>query len=337
MKFDVIMGNPPYQLSDGGAGTSAMPIYQRFVEQAKKLEPRYLIMITPSRWTAGGKGLDSFRKSMLSDNRIRVFVDYINASDAFPGVDVAGGVSYFLWDRAHAGTCAVTTINKGQPIGPTERILNEFDVFVRYAKSVQILHKIWPDGINADLALSSQVSARKSFGFATNDRGVSNPQKLKTPVELVSSATTDTYHEYVERGAVTSNEEWIDQFKSTVGGAVPAGGRPDKDGKFYGLSSIRALPPNVVCTESYIVVGRYNQELQTLNLHWYLHTKFVRFLISLRAVTQHITRGSFSFVPVQDFSKPWTDEELYKKYGLDESEIGFIENMIRPMSPSHNV
>lgn len=331
MHFDVVIGNPPYQLSDGGAGTSAMPIYQRFVDQAKMLEPRYLSMITPSRWTAGGKGLDEFRKEMLNDSRIRAFTDFINASEAFPGVDVAGGVSYFLWVRDSPGMCAVTTHNRGQISGPVDRVLNEFDVFVRHSTAVDILHKIWPSGVVQEDAMASQVSARKAFGFATNDRGSTTPTGLQHPIELVSSATTSSHREWVDISAVTTNNDWVHQWKATVGGAAPAGGRPDKDGRFYGLSTIRVLPPSVVCTESYIVAGHFDEERDAQNVDAYLRTKFVRFLVSLRAVTQHVTRGSFGFVPIQDWTKRLTDKDLYSQYDLSVDEVTFIESLIRPM------
>lgn len=331
MQFDVIIGNPPYQLSDGGAGTSAVPIYQHFVDQAKALEPRFLSMVTPARWIAGGKGLSNFRESMLSDHRMRILVDYLNASDAFPGVDVAGGITYFLWDREHSGDCEVTSIHKGKAVGPVSRRLDEFDVFVRRAEAVGILHKIWPSGPSSVPTMASMVSSRMAFGFATNDRGTTSKRELKEPIELVSSATKVGYREWIERSAVRSNANWIDEWKTTVGGAAPAGGRPDKEGKYYGLSSIRVLPPSAVCTESYPVAGHFTSEEEAENLAGYLRTKFVRFLVSLRAVTQHVTRGSFVFVPIQDFSETWSDQKLYKMYDLDPEEIAFIESMVRPM------
>jgi len=334
MQFDVIIGNPPYQLSDGGAGTSAMPIYQLFVEQAKALEPRFLSMVTPARWVAGGKGLDDFRGRMLHDRHLRVLVDFLDASDAFPGVDIAGGISYFLWNRDNDGDCDVTTIHRGESVGPIARKLDEFDVFVRHAPSAVILHKIWPYGPSYEKSMGSIVSARKAFGFATNDRGQSSTKGLKKPIKLVSSATSESHHEWVERSAVATNANWIDSWKATVGGAAPAGGRPDKDGKYYGLSSIRVLPPGTVCTESYLVAGHFAHKNHALALHNYMRTRFVRFLVSLRAVTQHVTRGSFSFVPVQDFSRNWTDEILYEKYGINKQEVAFIESMIRPMGES---
>lgn len=331
MQFDVIIGNPPYQLSDGGAGTSAIPIYQVFIEQAIALEPRFLSMVTPARWVAGGKGLDDFRERMLHDRRLRVLVDFSDASDAFPGVDIAGGIAYFLWDRDNEGDCNVTTIHRGESVGPIARKLDEFDVFVRHAPSVAILHKIWPNGPTHVQSMGSMVSARKAFGFATNDRGEPLTKGLKDPVELVSSATSERHHEWVERSAVSTNAEWIDEWKATVGGAAPAGGRPDKEGRYYGLSSIRVLPPRTVCTESYLVAGHFATEAEALSLTSYMRTRFVRFLVSLRAVTQHVTRGSFAFVPIQDFSRDWTDIDLYTKYGITPDEIAFIESMVRPM------
>lgn len=336
MQFDVIIGNPPYQLTDGGAGTSAIPIYQLFIEQAKALEPRFLSMVTPARWVAGGKGLDAFRGSMLHDRHLRVLVDFLDASDAFPGVDIAGGISYFLWDRDNEGDCNVTTIHRGESVGPIARKLDEFDVFVRHAPSVAILHKIWPNGPIHTQSMGSMVSARKAFGFATNDRGQSSPKGLKDPIELVSSATSEKYHEWVERSAISTNAEWTDEWKATVGGAAPAGGRPDKEGRYYGLSSIRVLPPRTVCTESYLVAGHFTTELEALSLTSYLRTRFVRFLISLRAVTQHVTRASFNFVPIQDFTREWTDTDLYAKYSFTPDEIAFIESMVRPMGGDYD-
>jgi site-specific DNA-methyltransferase (adenine-specific) len=331
MQFDVIIGNPPYQLDDGGFGTSAAPIYHLFVEQAKSLGPRFLAMVTPARWVAGGKGLDNFRERMLHDRRLRVLVDYLNATDAFPGVDVAGGISYFLWDRDNEGDCNVTTVHRNEAIGPVARKLDEFDVFIRHAPSVGILHKVWPKGPILEQSMAAMVSARNTFGFATNARGFSSSQGLKEPIELVSSVTTEKYHEWVERAKISTNQKWANEWKSTFGGAAPAGGRPDKDGRYYGLSSIRVMPPKTVCTESYLVAGHFANKEEALSLDNYLRTRFVRFLISLRAVTQHVTRGSFAFVPIQDFTKRWTDTDLYSKYKITPEEIAFIESLVRPM------
>ncbi|MFZ2423518.1 MAG: Eco57I restriction-modification methylase domain-containing protein, partial [Anaerolineae bacterium] len=144
MQFDVIIGNPPYQLDDGGYGTSAAPLYHLFVEQAKALEPRYLAMIIPARWFAGGKGLDEFRELMLADSRLRSIDDFLSASDVFPGVGLKGGVCYFLWDRDNPGQCRVTTHFKDWPVSTTSRPLQEegVDVFIRFNEGLSILKKV---------------------------------------------------------------------------------------------------------------------------------------------------------------------------------------------------
>ncbi len=332
MQFDVIIGNPPYQLDDGGFGASAAPIYQLFVEQAKQLEPRFLCMVTPARWVAGGKGLDAYREAMLKDRRLRVLHDFLDASDAFPGVDIAGGISYFLWERDSPGDCSVTTTHHGIQVGPVARRLDEFDVFVRHAPSVAILHKIWLDGPKNDRSMASLVSASKPFGLRTYVRGKSTRDPLANPVELASSKASATTREWIEREDVVANHHWIDAWKATIGAAAPAGGRPDKDGRYYGLSSIRVLPPDTVCTESYLVAGAFATKQEAESLDSYLRTKFVRFLISLRAVTQHVTRGSFAFVPLQQWDRQWTDDALFDKYALSAEERAFIDSMVRPMA-----
>src|SRR3984885_7842286 len=170
MKFDVVIGNPPYQLSDGGFGSSAAPIYQKFVESAIGLSPRYVVMITPSRWFAGGKGLDDFRARMLKDSRLRNLVDYPKLYDGFPGVKIRGGVSYFLWDRDYKGPCTVQTMWDGQPLGPPmERRLDAYDVLVRRNEAVSILEKVraYRVGGKAEATLGARVSSQKPFGLRT--------------------------------------------------------------------------------------------------------------------------------------------------------------------------
>lgn len=157
MKFDVIIGNPPYQLSDGGGkGSSASPIYQRFIEQAKTLDPRLLLMVVPSKWFSGGKGLDEFRATMLNDRRLRRLVDFPDSREAFDGVDIAGGVNYFLWDRDHEGKCRVDTVSNGVSIS-VERELNEYEIFVRDNRTLDIIKRI---EASEDKSFAEMVSAR---------------------------------------------------------------------------------------------------------------------------------------------------------------------------------
>lgn len=317
--FDVVIGNPPYQLKDGGNNASAVPIYQKFVQQAKRLNPKYLCMIIPARWYSGGRGLDDFRDTMLNDRHLVRIVDYPNADDCFPGVDIAGGVCYFLRDRSRETDCEVTTMTEGVPVTVT-RQLNEFPTFVRYAEALNIINKVKRV---EKLFMETMVSSQKPFGLRTyvvpTERG---------DIKLRYSGGVGPF----KRGQVTAGQVWIDKYKIIMSYLTyDHAGKPDKDGRRRVFSTIDLLPPGTVCTETYIVVGAFATKREAENLWSYLRTRFVRFLVAQMTSTQHISKGSFAFVPMQDFSKPWTDAELYKKYKLTKEEISFIESMIRPM------
>lgn len=320
MKFDVIIGNPPYQLNDGGGtGSSAKPIYHLFIEQAKKLNPRYLSMIIPARWYSGGKGLDSFRKKMLNDDRIRNLIDFVDSRDCFPGVDIAGGICYFLWDRQNPGICEVVTIQKNDK-QISKRYLNEFETFIRDKLSIDIIHKVKEKHISF---LDSLVSSRMPFGLASSVK-----PKEKGDLVLITSSGKGR----ISSEKVISGKELIKKWKVLLSKAShDHGGQPDKDGKRRVFSRVEIMPPNTVCTESYLVVGDYDNEEEAINMRNYLRTKFCRFLVSTILLTQNITKGKFVFVPNVDMKEPWTDEKLYKKYGITKNEIAFIESMIRPM------
>ena len=322
MKFDVIIGNPPYQLSDGGgAGTSAMPIYQKFVEQAKKLSPRFLSMIIPARWYAGGKGLDEFRATMLNDKHIRVLVDYIDSNDCFDGVDIAGGVCYFLWDRDHEGLCKVTSVNKTCS-KTSDRLLGEYSTFIRQAEAINIVHKVLN---NCKITMDSIVYSRKPFGLDNGYIGQLTP--FSGSVTLFGSQGIS----YIKEEEIIQNAHLLNEWKVIASKASAQGGRADSEGKRKVLPKVEVLSPGTICTESYLLLFHTSIQIEAENAASYVKTMFFRFLLSLKVITQNISKDSFSFVPLQDFSHSWTDEMLYKKYGLDENEIAFIESMIRPM------
>ena len=320
MQFDVIIGNPPYQLNDGGGdGSSATPLYHRFIEQAIQLEPRFLSMVVPSKWFSGGKGLDEFRAKMLSDQRIRYLIDYPNSRDAFNGVDVAGGVMYFLWDRDNHGTCMVETRANGQSI-VAERSLNEHEVFVRDNRVLGIVKKVKAQG---DQEFSTLVSARRPFGIDAAHEG------NRTGELYLYTSRGDCR---IDRKDVVKGTELIGKWKVLLSKTSSEhAGQPDKSGRKRVLSRIEVMPPNSVATESYLIVGPFKSKQEAENAAEYLRTRFARFLVSAILLTQNITRGSFVFVPIQDFSKSWIDKTLYERNLLTPQEIEFIESTIRPM------
>ncbi len=318
MQFDVIIGNPPYQLEDGGFGTSAAPIYQLFVEKAFDLDPRYAVFVTPSRWMGGGKGLDKYRERMLSDKRLRTIVDYPKLYEGFPGVKIRGGISYFLWDKNYDGPCTVQTIWDGQPTGPTvARHLDSYDILVRRNEAIPILEKVLAKTAKA---LTERVSSRKPFGLATNFRGKPSAARLTQPVRLYANQ----HASWIDRTDITVNADWIDEWKVLM--TAVQGTSAAIETKF--LSRPIIAEPGTACTETYVVAGHFESEREANNYATYLRTRFVRFLVSLRKATQHATRDVYAFVPDLPTEPEWTDAKLYKRYGLTNEEIGFIESQV---------
>lgn len=334
MQFDVIIGNPPYQLDDGGFGKSAAPIYQLFVEQAKKLEPRYLSLVIPARWFAGGKGLDEFREAMLADNRLRSIDDYLSAADVFPGVGLKGGVCYFLWERDNPGLCRVTTRFKDWPVSTATRRLLEkgADVFIRFNEGLSILKKVVAveTGQSASILLPESkrfdrlVSSRKPFALETTFKGKAT--KRAGDVLIYQNGGTG----YVARNAVPSGTELIDKWKIYVGRAAPGTGNRDSYPHRI-LSTPFIGEPGSICSETYLCIGPLDSKSEAESLLSYLTCRLTRLLILLHKPSQDTTRKVYTFVPTQDWTKQWTDADLYAKYGLTVSEIAFIEKIVRPM------
>jgi len=322
MKFDVIISNPPYQLSDGCFGRSASPIYHKFVQQAKKLNPRFLTMIIPSRWFGGGKGLDEFRGEMLNDDRIRKIVDFEDSSDIFPGVSVAGGICYFLWERDYKGPCEIVNMH-GDVEAVSERRLNEFNVFIRHGQAVPIIRKVLSRN---ERRMNEQVSAYKPFGLRTYVK----PQRTGDII-LHWQKGEGPY----KRKDITVGLEMIDKWKVICSrSGHEHAGNPGTYGSRRVLAKTVMLPPGTICTETYLVIGHYATEEEAKNLLAYMKTRLFRFLMSLFMYSHGITKDTFAFIPILDMTKYWTDEKLYKRYGLTKDEIAFIESKIRPMETS---
>jgi site-specific DNA-methyltransferase (adenine-specific) len=304
------------------ASGSAIPLYHRFVQQAQKLNPRYLCMIIPSRWFSGGRGLDDFRELMLSCNSLVNLVDYTDSRDCFPGVDIAGGVCYFLWQKDYKGPCNVCNIYQGKRINSL-RYLNEFPVFIRHSQAIDVIHKV----ISQDeITMNNIVYSSKPFGFRSFESG--RQTKQSNDIELLGSKGIT----FVSRNEVQTNADLIYKWKVVMSKAsAEHAGQTDQEGRKRIVSKVEVLGPGQICTETYLLLSTFNTEEEAINLKEYVKTRFFRFLLSTILLTQNIAKDKFQFVPFQDFSKPWTDEELYAKYGLTEEEIAFIESMIRPM------
>lgn len=337
MQFDVIIGNPPYQLNDGGYGTSAAPIYQMFVEQAKALEPRYLSMVIPSRWFAGGKGLDEFRETMLTDTRLRSINDFLSASDVFPGVGLKGGVCYFLWDRDNPGLCNVSTHFKDWPVSNQTRALmeNGADVFIRFNEGLTILQKVaaietaQTDNLTFPTSkrFDELVSSRKPFAFETTFKG----RKTRRAGDVLIYQNGGTG--YVSREEITANTELIDKWKIYIGRAAPGTGNRDTYPHKI-LSTPFIGEPGSICSETYLCIGPFETQTEAESALSYLTCRLTRLLILLHKPSQDTTRKVYTFVPKQSWDRKWTDQDLYMKYGISQAEAEFIEKVVRPMDIS---
>jgi len=323
MKFDVIIGNPPYQMSDGGGReSSAKPLYNLFVENCIKMNPNYLSMIIPARWYSGGKGLDDFREKILKDTRFKKLSDFPETSDVFPGLNIRGGICYFLWDKNHNGKCEISNYKSNKLINKSHRYLKEGDLetFIRFNEGISILKKVLN---KSNKYYNSKVSSRKPFGLPSNFNDFS---KKKSPLSFIKLFSVKG-EVFVSDTVVKQNQHLISKYKILVSKASPGGDEyPHKI-----FSEPKISPPNSICTETYLIVDVLENVEQCENLIFYMKTKFFRFLISLIKNTQNISKASFSYVPVLDMNKKWDDEALYNKFGVTQEESEFIDTLIKPM------
>ena len=334
MTFNAIVGNPPYQVMDGGgAGTSAITIYHHFINISKAIHPKYISLIVPARWYAGGKGLDEFRNNMLSDKRIEKIIDYPNPKDCFPTANISGGVCCFLWNRQYSNKCHFTNIVNHE-IFAEERELNEFEVFVRYNKALSIIRKIVDVTSNY---ISNIVAARNLYNLDSSVRGFSDKEQ-ETDIKVYTSRGVG----YIQLESITSGLSSIDSYKLFMGKVLSGHiGETDEKGQVKVIASIFIGSAYEVCTDSYLVIGPFRIKKEAVNAERYFKTKFLRFLLLQSLVSMNISRNNFRFVPLQDFTSnsdiDWSrsigeiDAQLYEKYGLEKNEIDFIERMIKPM------
>lgn len=321
MKFDVIVGNPPYQLSDGGGtGSSAMPIYQYFVQQAKKLNPKYMAFIIPSRWFAGGKGLDSFRDEMLNDKRIKKIVDYPNASDCFPGVEIKGGVNYFIWQNNYSGDCEMVTIQGDQEISSMKRSLNEWDTLIRWNQAIPILRKVQS---HHEETLDTKISSRRPFDFNSNFSNydqINNPDKVK--IYLLGGKSG-----YIQKSLVQTNLNLMNSEKVLLAKAGSINGVYPTNV----IGTIFSVESPCVCTETFLIAGPFRSIEESNNFVAYMKTRFARFLLLLKTPTQNISKTCFEFVPCLPMNREWTDEDLFEKYDITLDEQEFIKSLVKEM------
>ena len=317
MKFNAVVGNPPYQMMDGGFGISALPIYHEFIKISKVLNPIYISLIVPARWYAGGKGLDEFREEMLNDDRLRIIHDYPIPQDIFPTVQIKGGLCYFLWNANKKGLCHIYTHNGTSIISDLERPLLEpgCDTFIRFNEAIEIIHKVQKYRENSIMDI---VSARKPFGLATDFHGALHG----TILLYENQGQTFTEIEQIQK-----NKEIIDKYKIFI----PRSSSGSDALPHPVLGKPFSVGPNTACTETYMFIGPFKNIIECNNVVSYIKTKFFRFLCLLKKATQSTPRSMYQFVPIQDFSHPWSDSDLYAKYNLSNEEIEFIEKMIKPM------
>lgn len=322
MKFNVIIGNPPYQVDTGGSGRQAKPIYNVFVEMAISMNPKYVVMITPSRWFSGGMGLNNFRNKMMTDRRIMKMVDFPNSKDCFPGVSISGGVNYFLWNRDYKSKCYFTSIKNG--ISESSQIyLDQHRVIVRHDIARNIIDKILS---KKEKMTNDVVSPINVFSIPSSFRG---NKKTDFGYLKVKHSKGDGY---IHLSALRSGQSILNKYKVVVSRTIAEhANEPSKDGKYKVLAKVFVLEPGEICTHSYLVINTTTDKNDAESFACYLRTKFARFLILQTISGIDLSAERFMFLPIVDYLKLGNDTALYKKFNLIDEEINFIESTIKSM------
>ena len=329
MKFNAIVGNPPYQQMDGGNRNSSSPVYQFFVSQAKNISPDYVSMITPSRWFAGGKGLDDFRKEMLNDKHLEMIFDYVDSNDCFKGVDIAGGVNYYLWNSKYNGLCNFTSI-RGRQVDTMQRDLGEYDILIRNNASVKLLRRIIA---SPDKSMEDVVGTRNTFGINTDEHGVNKQDSVNSLVLACSQKGNNIAFAYVSPNKITKGHDYINKYKVAIGRSVPRNGEVGVDPSvgYRAITTVHIFMPNTVFTDTYLLLSSFSTLEEAENFAKYMTLKLPRFLLHETYTSMAISKNNFRFVPYLDYSKSWTDQELYSRYSCSEEEIKLVDSMMRPL------
>jgi site-specific DNA-methyltransferase (adenine-specific) len=323
MQFDVVIGNPPYQMTGGAGGSSDSSIYHHFIEQAIRLQPRFVSMVVPSRWLVGGRGMDEFRATMFAERKLRALVDHPVSQEVFSGVEVKGGICYFLWDGAYSGPTEVTCMRDGEVVGPSNRELGEFDVFIRDERAVAILHQVLK---LSEGSITEILTGDTPFGIATNfDDFETHKRKGDVALHYVRQGKRGIG--FVSRTIIGKNVALLDKWKVLCPKAGSDGGQRIPDAV---LGKPWIASPGSACTQTFIAFWVASED-EAKSLQSYIATKFFRFVVSLRKITQDALRGSYEWVPRQSWDRCWTDKMLYKKYGLTSEQVQYIESVIKPM------
>ena len=335
MKFDVVIGNPPYQVSDGGGtGDSAKPVYNDFIDTAKSMRPEVLSMICPSRWMKGGKGLDAFRNSMMEDTHIQSIHDFANSAEFFPSVHIDGGVCYFLWNSSYDGKCHFyhKCLNGFENVSLRYLKNDVSDTVIRDFRQYSIIKKAKDRATFSDI-----VYSRNPYGFYADFFNM--PEKYPDIKQYEKCPTKGNYVKiygvkgkkggakrvtaYIEKEKVCRNQSDISKYKLFFSKAYMATSTVPPE--------IIIGNPNDICTETFLQIGPFDNLREASNALSYIKTKFFRALLFYNRHSLNISQESFSLIPLQNFNEVWSDDKLYKKYGLTREEIDFIESMIKPM------